>query len=135
MTTGGLGLNVALLVPHGSVRREVLGDANREPTSAELDRMRALVKRGMDEGAFGLSSGLFYRPGSFAKTEEVIELARVAGQSGGVYTSHIRDEGDYDAGVVAAVQEVIRIAEEAGVIGIVSHMKALGPDNWGLPQR
>jgi N-acyl-D-amino-acid deacylase len=90
------------------------------------------VRRAMQQGAFGLSSGLFYTPGSFATTEEVIELARVAGEFGGLYTSHIRDEGNYNIGVVAAVQEVIRIAEEAGIVGIVSHMKALGPDNWGL---
>ena len=129
---GGLGPNVALLIGHGSVRSEVLGKSNREPNAEELERMRALVRRGMAAGAFGLSSGLFYTPGSFAKTEEVIALARAAGESGGIYTSHIRDEGDYGIGVVASVQEVIRIAEEAGVIGIVSHMKALGPDNWGL---
>jgi N-acyl-D-amino-acid deacylase len=129
---GGLGPNVALLIGHGSVRREIVGADNRAPTAEELERMRDLVKRGMAAGAFGLSSGLFYTPGSFAKTEEVVALARAAGESGGLYTSHIRDEGDYDIGVVAAVQEVIRIAEEAGVIGIVSHMKALGPDNWGL---
>jgi N-acyl-D-amino-acid deacylase len=86
----------------------------------------------MAAGAFGLSSGLFYVPGSFAQTDELIQLARAAGESGGLYTSHIRDEGDYSIGLVAAVQEVIRIADEAGVIGVVSHMKALGPENWGL---
>jgi N-acyl-D-amino-acid deacylase len=129
---GGLGPNVALLIGHGSVRSEVLGKTNRQPNAEELERMRALVRRGMAAGAFGLSSGLFYTPGSFAKTEEVIALARAAGESGGIYTSHIRDEGDYDIGVVASVQEVIRIAEQAGVVGIVSHMKALGPENWGL---
>jgi N-acyl-D-amino-acid deacylase len=75
---------------------------------------------------------LFYTPGSYATTEEVIELTKVAAELGGVYTSHIRDEGNYNIGVLAAVQEVIRIAEEAGTIGIVSHVKALGPDNWGL---
>ena len=132
LETGGIGPNVALLIGHGSVRRAVIGGANRAPTTEELDRMRALVRGGMEHGAFGLSSGLFYTPGSYATTEEVIELARVAGQFGGVYTSHIRDEGNYGAGVVAAVQEVIRIAEEASMVGIVSHMKALGPDNWGL---
>lgn len=130
---GGLGPNVALLIGHGSVRREALGnEQNRAPNPEELERMRALVRRAMDAGAFGLSSGLFYTPGSFARTEEVIALARVAGESGGLYTSHIRDESNYNIGVVAAVQEVIRIAEEARVIGIVSHMKALGPDTWGL---
>ena len=86
----------------------------------------------MEQGAYGLSSGLFYTPGSFATTEEVIELAKVAAERGGLYTSHIRDEGNYNIGVVAAVEEVIRIAQEAGTIGIVSHVKALGPDSWGL---
>lgn len=125
---GGVGVNVALLIGHGSVRSAVMGSADRAPTAAELDRMRALVRQAVADGAFGLSSGLFYTPGRFAKTEEVIALARAAG---GVYTSHIRDEGNYDAGVVASVDEVIRIAREAGVTGIVSHMKALGPDSWG----
>ena len=131
--SGGLGPNVALLIGHGSVRGAVMKtDPRREPTADELDRMRTLVRRAMDEGAYGLSSGLFYTPGSFAKTEEVIELAKVAGERGGVYTSHIRDEGDYGAGLIASVQEVIRIADEGHLTGIVSHMKALGPDNWGL---
>lgn len=129
---GGIGPNVAMLIGHGSIRRAVLGSDNRAPSAGELEEMQELVRRGMAAGAFGLSSGLFYRPGSYARTEEVIELARVAGQSGGLYTSHIRDEADYTIGVVAAVQEVIRIAEEAGVVGVVSHMKALGPANWGL---
>ena len=129
---GRLGPNVALLIGHGSVRRAVLGAENRAPAAAELERMRTLVRTGMEQGAYGLSSGLFYTPGSYATTEEVIELAKVAGEFGGLYTSHIRDEGDYGIGVVAAVQEVIRIADEARIPGIVSHMKALGPDNWGL---
>jgi N-acyl-D-amino-acid deacylase len=129
---GGVGPNVALLIGHASVRRSVIGSAKREPTSDELERMRALVRRAMTEGAFGLSSGLFYAPGSFAKTEEVIELAKIAAEFGGVYISHVRDEANYTIGIVAAVQEVIRIAEEGGLVGIVTHMKALGPDNWGL---
>ena len=129
---GGVGPNVALLIGHGAVRRAVLGQANRAPAAEELQRMQALVRRGMEQGAYGLSSGLFYTPGSFATTEEVIALAKIAGEFGGVYTSHVRDEGNYNIGVVAAVQEVIRIADEGRLIGIVSHMKALGPDNWGL---
>jgi len=128
---GGIGLNVAPLIGHGSVRAAVMGQANRAPTPAELDRMTALVTQALRDGAFGLSSGLFYVPGSFAKTEEVIALARAVAPFGGVYTSHIRDEADYGIGVEAAVKEVIRIAEEAGVRGIVTHMKALGRDNWG----
>ncbi len=126
---GGAGVNTALLIGHASVRRAVIGAGNRQPTPEELDRMRALVRQAVADGAFGLSSGLFYSPGRFAKLEEVIALAR---EAGGVYASHIRDEGDYDIGVVASVDELIRVAEEAGVRGIVTHMKCLGPDNWGV---
>jgi N-acyl-D-amino-acid deacylase len=127
----GLGPNVALLIGHGSVRRAVLEMAERAPTAPELARMKELVHQAMQDGAFGLSSGLFYAPGSYAKTEEVIELAKVTAPYGGLYTSHIRDESNYTTGVVASVDEVIRIADEAHVTGIVTHMKALGPDNWG----
>ncbi len=133
MEKGGTGPNVALLIGHGSVRTAVMGSSNRrEPTAEELEKMKGLVRRAMQQGAFGLSSGLFYTPGSFSKTEEVIALAAVAGEFGGVYTSHIRDEGNYNVGLLASVQEVIRIAEEGHLTGIVSHMKALGPDSWGL---
>lgn len=128
----GIGVNVALYVPHGSIRREVIGMADRDPTSAELDRMAAITRRGMEAGGIGLSSGLYYAPGSYAKTEEVIALAKIAGEMGGVYESHIRDEADYNIGVVAAVEEVIRIAEEGHLPAVVGHMKALGPASWGL---
>jgi N-acyl-D-amino-acid deacylase len=128
----GIGVNVAQFVGHGSVREAVLGMADRAPTVEELARMEALVRAGMEAGAVGLSSGLYYAPGSYATTEEVIALARVAAEFRGVYSSHIRDEADYSVGVVTAVQEVIRIAEEARVPGIVSHMKALGPAQWGF---
>lgn len=127
----GLGINVAQMVPHGSVRQAVLGMADRAPRPAELERMRALVRRGMQEGAFGLSSGPYYAPGSYASTEELIELAKVAAEYGGVHSSHIRDEGDFSIGVVAAVDEVIRISREARLPGIVTHIKALGPRVWG----
>ncbi len=127
----GLGPNVALLIGHGSVRGAVLGMAEAAPTPAQLDQMKALVKTAMDAGAYGLSSGLFYAPGSYAKLDEVIELAKVVSPYNGVYTSHIRDEGNYTIGLIASVDEVIRVADEGRVIGIVSHMKALGPDTWG----
>ncbi|MDQ3070109.1 MAG: amidohydrolase family protein [Acidobacteriota bacterium] len=126
---GGTGVNVGLLIGHGSVRSHVIGAADRAPSEAELARMTAIVTRAAGEGALGLSSGLFYAPGSFAKLDEVIALARAAG---GVYASHIRDEGDYSIGLIAAVQEVIDVAERAGVRGIVTHIKALGPASWGL---
>ncbi len=128
----GVGVNVALYVPHGAIRREIVGMADRAPTAAELDRMIAMARNGMEAGGIGLSSGLYYAPGSYAKTEEVIAIAKVVGEMGGVYESHIRDEADYNIGVVGAVQEVIRIAEEGHLPGIVAHMKALGPASWGL---
>ena len=128
----GIGVNAAQLVPHGSVREEVLGMADRAPSAAELEQMRSLVRAGMEEGAFGLSSGPFYAPGSFSETSELIELARVAAEFGGVYTSHIRDESDYTIGLEASVAEVIEVAEGAGLTGIVTHIKALGPRVWGL---
>ena len=130
--TRGTGINTALFVPHGSIRREVLGMSDRTPTSEELDIMVELVRDGMKVGAIGLSSGLYYAPGSYAKTEEVIVMAKAAAERGGVYSSHIRDESDYSIGVVAAVEEVIRVAEEAKLPGIVTHMKALGKTSWGL---
>jgi len=130
----GLGVNLALLIGHGSVRQEVLGMEDRAPTPQELERMRELVRAAMEAGAFGMSSGLYYSPGSYATTEEVIELAKVVGDYGGLYTSHIRDEADYNIGVVAAVDELIRIAREAGIPGIVTHIKALGPRVWGYSQ-
>jgi N-acyl-D-aspartate/D-glutamate deacylase len=128
----GIGVNAAQLVPHGSVREEVLGMADRAPSAAELEQMRSLVRAGMEEGAFGLSSGPFYAPGSFSETSELIELARVAAEFGGVYTSHIRDESDYTIGLEASVAEVIEVAEGAGLTGIVTHIKALGPRVWGF---
>jgi N-acyl-D-aspartate/D-glutamate deacylase len=128
----GIGVNVGLMAPHGSIRQAVMGMSDRDPDSEQLAQMVDMVRRGMRAGAFGLSSGLYYAPGSYSKTNEVVAMARIAGQFGGVYSSHIRDEGDYTIGVVNAVQEVITIAEEGGLIGIVSHMKALGPASHGL---
>ncbi|MBL8267037.1 N-acyl-D-amino-acid deacylase family protein [Steroidobacter sp.] len=126
------GVNVAMLVPHNNVRVDVLGYENRAPTAAELSRMQALVRRGMEEGAYGLSAGPFYTPGNFSKTEEHIELAKVAAEFDGIYTSHIRDESRYNIGLVAAVEEVITIAREARLPGIVTHIKASTPACWGM---
>jgi len=127
----GIGVNVAQFVPHGSIRRQVLGEANRKPSADELEQMKAIVEEGMKEGAFGLSSGLFYTPAAYAETEEVIELAKVVSSYNGVYSSHIRDESDYNVGLIYSVDEVIRIAEEAELPGIVTHIKALGTGVWG----
>ena len=127
-----VGVNVALMVPHGGVRAAVLGQADRAPTAEELARMEALVQRGMDEGAFAMSSGPFYAPGSFARTDELVALARVGARHGAPYQSHIRDESDYTIGLLAAVEEVITVAREAGTRGVVTHVKALGPNVWGF---
>ncbi len=128
----GLGVNAALMVPHGAVRQSVMGMADRAPSPAELQRMEQLVARGMDAGAFALSSGPFYAPGSFARTDELIALARVGARYGAPYQSHIRDESDYTIGLLAAVEEVITVARQAGVRGVVTHIKALGPGVWGF---
>ena len=127
----GIGLNAAIFVPHGSIRRQVLGMADRAPTADELKTMLALTRAGMKAGGIGLSSGPYYAPGSYAKTDELVALARVAAEFGGVYSSHIRDESDYTIGMVAAVDEVITVAEQAKLTGIVTHMKALGTGTWG----
>lgn len=127
----GLGVNVAQLVPHGSVRREVIGMADRAPSAEELDRMRALVRAGMEAGAWGLSSGTFYAPGSYSENDELIELGKEVAPFGGFYTSHIRDESNYTIGVVAAVDEVIEVGRSAGIPSVVTHIKALGPPVWG----
>ena len=127
----GLGVNVAQMVGHGTVRGAVLGMEDRAPTADELAQMMAIVRGAMEDGAFGLSSGLFYTPGSYAELDEVIELAKVVAELGGAYGAHIRDEADYTIGVVAAVDEVIQVAREAGIPGVVTHIKALGPNAWG----
>ena len=127
----GIGPNAAIFVPHGSIRRQVLGMADRTPNTGELNQMLALTRAGMKAGAIGLSSGPYYAPGSYAKTDELVALARVAAEFRGVYSSHIRDESDYTIGMVAAVEEVITIAEQAKLTGIVTHMKALGAGTWG----
>jgi N-acyl-D-amino-acid deacylase len=128
----GLGVNVGQLVPHGGVRRAVLGMADRAPTRPELERMRELVRAGMDAGAFGMSSGPYYAPGSYADTDELAGLAEIVALYGGAHQSHIRDEGDFSIGLVAAVEELIEISRRSGVTGVVTHIKALGPAVWGL---
>lgn len=127
----GVGVNYAQLVPHDSIRREVMGFDDRGPTPDEMARMRSLVRRGMEAGALGFSTGLWSAPGNYASTEEVVELARVASEHGGVYHSHIRDEGDVTVGVHAAVDELIRISEEAELPAVITHIKVYGVDMLG----
>ncbi|MEE4277014.1 MAG: D-aminoacylase [Halieaceae bacterium] len=132
LLTDGLGVNVAQFVPHGAVREAILGMADRAPTPEELAAMRRLVREGMAEGAWGLSSGPFYAPGSFAATDELVALASEAAAYGGAYQSHVRDESNYSVGLLAALDEVVTVAREAGLPGVHTHIKALGPPVWGF---
>jgi len=116
----GIGPNAALLIGHGTVRRLVMGDENRAPTPVELERMKELVREAMEQGAYGMSTGLIYLPGRYAKTDEVIELAKVVASYGGIYHTHIRNERDQ---LLEAVKEAIEIAEKAGVQTHISHFK------------
>ena len=109
----GIGTNAALYIGQGSVRGRVMGMSDAAPSGPQLDSMRAIVARAMDQGALGLSTGLYYAPGSYANTDEVIELAKVAAQKGGIYDSHMRDESSYTIGLVGSVLETIRIGREA----------------------
>lgn len=130
----GLGVNVAQFVPHGSVRAAVLGSDDRDPTPAEMERMRALVRTGMEEGAWGMSSGTFYVPGFYSKPGEIEDLAMIVAEYGGAYQSHYRDEADYSVGVIASVDEVINVGRVAGIPAVLTHVKALGPNVWGFGQ-
>lgn len=124
----GISPNFASFVGQGSVRGEVIGEADRKATPEEMEKMRALVRQGMEDGAFGLSSGLFYVPGTFTPTAEVVELAKVAGQMGGIYISHMRNEAK---GVLDSVRETITIGEQGGLPTQVTHHKVVGKAYWG----
>src|ERR1041385_8426510 len=127
----GIGTNAVLLAGSGTIRGKVLGPTDAQPTAAQLEEMKQYVARAMDEGAFGMSTGLYYAPQSYSKTEEVIELAKVAAVKGGIYDTHMRDEGSYTIGLLGAIKETIRIGREAKIPVHISHIKALGPDVWG----
>lgn len=124
----GIAPNFGMLAGHGSIRAEVMGSQNRKATPAEIQKMKALMRQAMADGALGLSTGLFYVPGNYAPTEEVIELARVAAEFGGIHISHMRDEADK---VLESIRETIRIGEEGGLPTQVTHHKIIGVKNWG----
>jgi len=123
----GIATNVASFVGASTARVHVIGYQNRAPTPAELDRMKELVARAMDEGALGVTTALIYTPATFAKTDELIALAKVAAEAGGSYAAHIRSEGDR---FLEAIDETIRIASEAGLPAEIYHLKAAGNANW-----
>jgi N-acyl-D-amino-acid deacylase len=124
----GTPLNIGTYVGAAQVREAVLGDANRPPTPEELEKMKSLVAEAMRQGAFGMSTALIYPPGHYAKTEELIELAKVVSQYGGIYASHMRSEGQSE---VAAIEEALRIGREAHVPVEIFHLKVIGQPRWG----
>lgn len=122
-------VNVATLIGHNTVREEAMGgDFDRAPSESELAEMRSLVERGMKDGAVGLSTGLIYLPGTFSKTDEIIELAKVAARYDGIYASHMRNEG---TGIFDALNELFRVSREANIRAEVSHIKLGGKTMWG----
>lgn len=126
----GIGSNVAMYIGHGSVRKAVMNSENRAATNSELTQMKTLVEQAMQAGALGLSTGLYYVPGNYASINEVIELAKVAASYNGAYDSHIRDESSYSIGLLAAIQEVLSIGQQANIPVHIAHIKALGVDVW-----
>jgi dihydroorotase/N-acyl-D-amino-acid deacylase len=128
LSVQGIGLNVAYLIGHNTVRSHVMGLVNRAPEPTELEGMKGWIEKAMREGAFGISTGLKYLPGTYAKLDEVIALSKVAAQYGGIYTSHLREEG---LGLLEGVAEAIQIAERADIPVILTHHKAIGIKMWG----
>ncbi|TMI64392.1 MAG: D-aminoacylase [Bacteroidetes bacterium] len=124
----GVSCNVASFIGATTVRMHVIGEDNRDPTPAEMDSMKLLVKQSMEEGAMGVGTSLIYPPAFFAKTNELVELCKVASSYGGSYISHMRSEGDK---LHEAIEELITIAKEANIHAEVYHLKAAGKDNWG----
>ncbi|HUF46915.1 MAG TPA: hypothetical protein VMM93_03805 [Vicinamibacterales bacterium] len=121
-------VNIGAFIGQGSIRSEVIGSADRAATDDELRRMDALVEQGMRDGAFGLSTGLFYVPGTFTPTSEVVRLARVAGRFGGIHKSHQRDDA---ARLLESIRETIQIGEEGNLPTQITHHKVIGRPNWG----
>jgi N-acyl-D-amino-acid deacylase len=126
--SAGVAANAVSLIGHNTIRQTVMGNEKREPTADELAAMRSEVERAMEQGACGFSTGLIYVPGRFSATEEVIALAEPAGAAGGLYATHMRNEGDK---LIQAVEEAIRVGTEAGCGVHISHHKAAGQQNWG----
>ena len=124
----GTGPNLAYLIGHNTIRREVMGNVDQAPTLSQMDSMKNYVEMAMKEGAFGISTGLKYLPGTFAKVDEIISLSKVASSYQGIYTSHLREEG---LGLIDAVQEAILISKEAEIPVVLTHHKAIGVKMWG----
>jgi len=130
----GIGTNAVLMTGHGTLRKIVVGQSDRKASEEEIGNMQKLVQQEMDDGSFGLSTGLYYAPGSYSNTEEVIALAQVATENDGIYDTHLRDEGSSSIGLESAVQEAIEIGRQAKLPIHISHIKCLGVDVWQKSQ-
>jgi N-acyl-D-amino-acid deacylase len=128
----GSGTNIVHLAGHNEIRKKVMGTAARKAGKYEIEEMKKLLSAAMEEGAAGMSTGLFYVPGTYSSSEELIELAEVVKKYGGFYASHIRDESDFTVGLEEAIKEAIYIGEKTGVRVQISHIKALGKSVWGM---
>lgn len=126
----GLGTNVIMLTGHGTLRAEVIGTTDRPATDADLLAMQNLQKKEMEDGSFGMSTGLFYAPGSYGDTHEVIALAKIVAAHDGIYDTHLRDESNFSIGLIPSIQEAIEIGRQAKIPIHISHIKCLGVDVW-----
>jgi len=131
LQTRGVSLNVAALVGQGAIRAAASGFADRPLTTSERAACVQYLTEAMEDGAFGMSAGLYYAPGSYSPKEEIVELCKVVREYDGMYAVHIRDESDYTIGLMAALDEVIDISRQTGVKTEISHLKCLGPALWG----
>ena len=126
----GIGTNAVLLVGHGTIRNQVIGESDKKASKEDIENMQFLVQQEMDAGAYGMSTGLFYAPGSFSNTDEVVALAKTVSENHGIYDTHLRDESSYSIGLIPAIEEAIEIGRQAKLPIHISHIKCLGVDVW-----
>lgn len=126
----GIGTNAVLLTGQGTIRGNVIGKSDQKATKSDIAKMQNLIQQEMDEGSFGMSTGLYYAPGSYADTEEVIALAKIVAKNEGIYDTHLRDESSFSIGIILAVEEAIEIGRQAKLPIHISHIKCLGVDVW-----
>lgn len=126
----GIGTNVVMLAGHGTIRKQAMGNNNKLASAKDLSNMKAQMQQEMDAGAFGMSTGLFYAPGSYSNTHEVVELAKTVAKNNGIYDTHLRDESTFSIGLIPAINEAIEIGRQAKLPIHISHIKCLGVDVW-----
>lgn len=126
----GIGTNVIQLIGHGTIRKQAMGNSDELANEQDIVKMQNLIQNEMDAGAFGMSTGLFYAPGSYSNTDEVIALAETVAKNNGIYDTHLRDESSFTIGLIPAIEEAIEIGRQAKLPIHISHIKCLGVDVW-----